>query len=117
MGRIAELVREGVRVIPAVRIALWPPPRLRGRVRLGTAQAVNPRWWTTEVPGWVGTAKPPPGTGLVGCARCKTHNAVNIDLFVHGAMVDCLGEGCDALLTTDGTWIPEGASTAGPGAR
>ena len=108
MDTIADLVREGVPVIPAIRLVLSPPPRLKGRVRAGAAQSVSPVWWNTQIPGWEGVATPPRRVGLAGCAHCGCHNAVGVDLFRTGTMVDCRGEACDAVLNRDGTWVPEG---------
>lgn len=108
MTKIADLVREGVPVLSAVRLVLSPPEWLEGRVRAGAAQALRPSLWTTGISGWEGVATPPPGVGLVGCTHCRCRNAVSLDLFERGAVIGCGGEDCPAVLTTDGTWVPEG---------
>lgn len=65
-------------------------------------------WHYPAVPGWEGVAAPPPEMGLRGCNHCGCHNAVSTDLFARGAIIGCAGEGCEAVLTRDGTWVPSG---------
>ncbi len=103
--RLAAVIGREVPVVEAIGLALWPPAHIKGRRRMGPLYRIMSKWhWDSNVKGWEGTLKPPPGVGLRGCANCRTHNAVSNEV------IDQLGghhicDGCGAVLTKHGTWI------------
>lgn len=101
-----QFVDQGVPLVTAARLAVWPPERLRGMQRIGNVQYRRRH---------SGAASAAPehrdAHHLLGCASCGAGTGVYRDDWRASGYLMCSRDECHAILTyaDEGVWIPAAA--------